>query len=136
MIGLSRAVGSNGSRVLLLVKDSDATHSDPVIDQRGCYKRGDVVQVFAGDTPCQIPPAPPFWGLLVVGIPKGKAEKYEQMGYTDQVLDRRRLFGVVYDTLPTAVKTSLTTTRYAVVQWSSLHGAMRNKVSEAVEPLT
>lgn len=34
---------------LLLIKATNATHIDPTKDQRGCYKRGDVVSVYEDD---------------------------------------------------------------------------------------
>lgn len=30
---------------LFLIKDRDAVHADPEKDRRGCYKRGDIVEV-------------------------------------------------------------------------------------------
>ena len=49
---------------LLLMKATNATHSDPTKDQRGCYKRGDVVDVYEDDAHngdlTQNPIMPPF----------------------------------------------------------------------------
>jgi hypothetical protein len=61
---------------ILLIKDRDATHADPVKDARGCYKRGDVVQVFEDDRVLQLPPAPPFVIVKITGVTKAQAEAF------------------------------------------------------------
>jgi hypothetical protein len=138
MIGLSRTTGAITSEILLLVKDSDATNPDPVKDQRGCYKRGDVVEVLTpnkhdGNLVAN-PIAAPWWLLRVVGIPKAVAEKYQGVGFDGETPNRRRLYGIVYANLPAAIQTALTNQRYAAIPWGVLRLAMRNKVTLATEP--
>lgn len=129
----------NGAEVLFVCINRDATNPDPVKDQRGCYKRGDVQDVLPGtahDGDLQANPiADPWWMIRVVGIPREVAAKYLDPGTDAQgVANRRRLYGIVAALLPVTVQLSLTTDRYAVIQWSVLRLAMRNKVTLATEP--
>ena len=51
----------------LLIKAIDATHPDPEKDRRGCYKRGDIVQVYE-DGRCTEPPSPDS-KMVIVKVP-------------------------------------------------------------------
>lgn len=137
-----------GSEIILVMVSQDRTHADPDKDLR-CWKAGDVESVLPGTAHdgdlVANPIAAPWWMLRVVGIPQAVAQKYEQAvtQTTQDPVDpnvfthrmtRRRLFGVVFSNLPAAVQASLTSQRYAVIQWSTLRLAMRNKVTLATEP--
>ena len=50
-----------------MIKAIDAKHSDPIKDQAGCYKRGDVVQVYK-DGRCNEPPSPNS-KMMIIKIP-------------------------------------------------------------------
>lgn len=60
-----------------LVKAVDATHADPEKSIRGCYRRGDIVQVYA-DGACTEAPAPDsrFYILKVPGF--SPPEQYDE----------------------------------------------------------
>lgn len=61
----------------LLIKKIDAVHKDIVKDRRGCYKRGDIVQVYK-DGECKESPSPnsKMYIVKVSGMSKKEAEKY------------------------------------------------------------
>lgn len=122
-----------GSEIILLCVAVSRTNPDPAKDARGCYKAGDVVRVMPGSAHdgnlVANPIAADWWMLRVVGIPQALAVKYAEGDPT-----RRRSFGVVYTSLPVGVQLALTTQRYAVIQWSTLRLAMRNKSTLTTEP--
>lgn len=93
----------------LLIKAVDATHADPVKDERGCYKRGDVVEVYE-DGRCSEPVSPnsPFYILKIPGLAADEMRKYMQ-GETDQTGEplRRRAFKFDLDALPAPIKGQL-----------------------------
>lgn len=148
MLGLSRTTGGNGAEIILMMIDTDRTHADPDKDLR-CWKQGDVESVLPGSAHdgnlVTNPIVAPWWMLRVVGVPQAIARKYEGSVTTStpdpqdpnvvkHTMTRRRLFGVVFSSLPAAIQTALTSQRYAVIQWSTLRLAMRNKVTGNTEP--
>lgn len=60
-----------------LIKKIDATNPDSEKDERGCYKRGDVVQVYE-DGECKEPPSPnsKMYIVKAPGMSKENAEEY------------------------------------------------------------
>jgi len=65
---------------LFLIKATDATHADPVKDARGCYKRGDIVDVYEdsrhdGDLIAN-PIAAPFVLVRVSGVTVAQARAF------------------------------------------------------------
>lgn len=103
-------------------------------DLRGCYKLGDVVQVFEDGTPFVNPPAPPFYIVEITGLSKALAEKYTQpqVDLTDPenpIMVRRRKYGIVVADLPAAVKDALLTNRYVKRTWTQVRTYIRNKVT-------
>ena len=119
---------------ILLIFDHDNTRADPVKDLRGCYKRGDVVQVFEDGTPCVIPPAPPFYIVEITGLSKALAEKYMQAD-TDltnpekPITLRRRKYGIAVAAIPAVIRTALQTNRYVKVTWTQVRDYVRNKLT-------
>lgn len=125
---------------LLLIYDKNNTHPDPIKDQRGSYKRGDIVQIFEDSTPCVLPPAPPFVIIKVSGITKAQAEKYIQpeMGIIDVPISelapdgkqtgivRRRAFRLLVDDVPTAILDKLKTDRYVEVTFAQVRNYIKN----------
>jgi hypothetical protein len=61
---------------ILLLYDRNNTHPDPVKDVRGCYKRGDIVEVFEDDKPVAVPVQPPWAVIKIAGPTKAQAMKY------------------------------------------------------------
>jgi hypothetical protein len=119
---------------ILLIFDHNNTHSDPVKDLRGCYKLGDVVQVFDDGTPFVNPPAPPFYIVEITGLSKALAEKYTSsaLDLTDPnnpLIVRRRKYGIAVSDLPSAIKTALLTDRYVKRSWTQVRAYVRDKVT-------
>lgn len=108
----------------ILIKAVDVTHSDPIKDARGCYKRGDVVEAFE-DGKIQDPfPGSPFVLVRVTGLSKAVADKYIES--TDTL---RRKFKIRIDDVPTAIKQELTTNRVVTVTLAQIKSFIRNKVT-------
>lgn len=126
----------------LLVKAVDATHPDPVKDQRGCYKQGDVVLV--RDNGFE-------WGALEV-IPPADGGKFAIIAITDvtaqQVrnwvrnhwdtdidgidLDqRRRRVRIDVDLLPAGVRQTLNQTGRYSTTWATARNFVRNKLTNS-----
>ena len=115
-----------------LIKAVDETHSDPVEDQRGCYKRGDIVVVM---------PDGHEWGkeeglpkFVVVKIPDLAVSKARK--YTDPVINgvtglmtRRRLRRVLVDDVPSSIKQQLRSTGEVTVTMTQIKNYIQNKVT-------
>jgi hypothetical protein len=123
----------------LLVKAIDVTHKNSVKDKAGCYKRGDVVVVM---------PDAHEWGneerlpkFMMIKIPDlsvKDARKYikSEIDDTDpenKIIITRRLFGVMIDDTPPAIKDSLNNDGEVTVNWSQIKSYVKNKVTEVVE---
>ena len=136
MIGFSRSNVANFGQCLLVLKDLDAIHPDPVKDARACYKRGDIVRVMpatAHDGNVQANPiSAPFYLILVTGIPLGQASMFAESAKENVQTTRRRLHGVTITDLPVSTQAALAANRYAVVQWNALRLALRNKTTLGV----
>ena len=114
---------------IFLIKDRDATHVDAAKDLC-CYKRGDVVQVFDDDTPCVIPPAPPFVIVKIAGPTKTQAEKYMQSVVNeDGHMIRRRLYHLAWADLPASVRKALVDDRYYETTWTAVKAYVKNKLT-------
>ena len=124
---------------LLLVMGRDNANPDPVKDRRGCYKLGDVVQVFEDGTPRVTKPAGPFYIIEISGLSKAAAEKYMQpeleVTSLDQppVMVRRRRFGIPIAAVPAAIRSALARDRYVKVSWAQVRGYVRDKATGAGE---
>ncbi len=125
---------------IFLIYDKNNVHPDPVKDQRGSYKRGHIVQVFEDDTPCVIPPAPPFVIVKVTGLTKVQAEKYTQPETEvinvpiderhpdgkETITTKRRAFQVLVDNLPANFLAKLKTNRYVEVTFDQVRTYIKN----------
>lgn len=119
---------------LLLVMGENRTHADPIKDARGCYKRGDIVEVLEdgkhdGDL-ARNPIAQPFFLVRITGVTKAQVEKYlePEMDTVDPTrLVRRRRFRLDADNIPLAIRTQLATTRYAEVTPAQVQHYLLNK---------
>lgn len=96
----------------LLIKAVDALHADPIKDERGCYKRGDVVAVYA-DGKCGPMDNPAFWCIRIPGVPPDQTlaePQYDSRLGAEPVIVKRRRF-------------SLEVTRLALLQRLKLQNA-------------
>lgn len=79
---------------ILLVYDKDNTNPNSAKDQSGCYKKGNIVEVFEDGTKYVTPPQPPFLIIQVNGVTKSQVAQYMQRD-----MDKRRTFTVLIDSL-------------------------------------
>jgi hypothetical protein len=103
----------------IIVKAIDATHPDPVKDQRGCYKRGYPVAVYPDGTKWgKEERLPKFVIIKFPGVPVDNAivQKYIQpeLGDTPDIngiypVVRRRLWKIRFDDLPLIARNKLAT---------------------------
>ena len=131
---------------LFLIKATNQTHTDPVKDQRGCYKRGDIVQVLDdsahdGDILTN-PIMPPFVLVRIVGLSLEKAMKYmEEDAETNidldsreiKVVTTRRRWKLRLDDVPLAIKNQLINSRYIEVTTRKIRNYIRDKVTDQDE---
>lgn len=127
--------------ILLVMDRNKVNDMDAVKDVRGCYKLGDIVEVFEDDKPLVIPPAEPFYLIKVTGLKASDALKYIEPQYdtTTEPVDgvsrerrtmvRRRLYHIPIDLLPRAVKTALTEKRYYETTWATASKYLTNKIT-------
>lgn len=119
---------------LLLVMGVNHTHADPIKDARGCYKRGDIVEVLEdskhdGDL-VRNPIAPPWFLVRITGVTKDQVEKYlePEMDTVDLARRvRRRRFRLDADTIPLAIRTQLVANRYVEVTPAQIRDYLLNK---------
>lgn len=101
----------------ILVKAISAAYSDPVKDQRGCYKRGMPVVVMPDGNP---------WGneerlpkFVVIKIPMisvAQVQKYTEPQVENAVTTRRRLWRIRWANLPLVARTKLETEGELVIK--------------------
>ena len=130
---------------LLLVMAVSRTNSDPVKDQRGCYKRGDIVEVLDdakhdGDLVTN-PIAPPFVLVRITGVTKAQIERLMESttalelvsGEMRPVVTRRRRYRVDVDDVPVGILNELRDNRYVSVTWAQVRNYLRNKETNTTE---
>lgn len=122
----------------VLVFAVNKTHPDPIKDAVGCYKRGDPVIVRPdGHTWGIRETIPPRNGgqfviIKIPGAPVSKVEKYilPQKDDLEPTRDqRRRLWRVVVDELPAAVRNQLRDTGTYTATWTQIRNFIENKVT-------
>ncbi len=108
---------------------ADNTHADPIKDQRGCWKRGMIVQVLE-DGVCTESPSPnsKFVFVHIAGLSASKVIKYLKQSDT-----RRRIYKIDWTTLPAAVKTALVDNREVSVTLTQVKKYIRNLVTNNLE---
>lgn len=125
-----------GVEVILQVRDTDVTSQDATKNVRGCYKRGDVVQVLAGsahDGNLAVNPiAAPWYFIRLTGLTPAQAALFQQEETTGTpetgiVRVRRRRYRVNLATVPQAVLDALAGTRYVVWPWAQARAYLVNK---------
>ena len=123
---------------LLLIIDVDRNHSDSVEDRRGCYKRGDIVQVLDdsnhnGDLVAN-PIQPPWYLIKINGVTADQvrhAMEPERLAVDptgDTVLMRRKFRLNVAD-IPAGARARLLADRYIEVSLTQARNYIRNKIT-------
>lgn len=123
--------------ILALVKDSDATSTDPTKD-RWLYKRGDFVELFPPGKEYNSPCAVPFYLIDVTGVPLTYDEvvaRYMQPETDPNTGEpvRRRVYYVNLDTLPNPNKADLADHRTTVITWLKIRSSIKHKVTGQAE---
>lgn len=96
----------------ILIKAIDATHSDPVKDKAGCYKRGMPVVIMPDGHPWGKEERPPLFCVLkfpVIGVKRLEEYISEHRLAVDvtQSLYQRRVWQLQWASLPAAARTKL-----------------------------
>jgi hypothetical protein len=134
-----------------LIKAVNATHADPLKDQRGCYKRGDIVMVqengFEWGSLEALPPAQggkfvvvrisdvtveqvkTFVQNKLAGVPNADISMSELD--VEARPTRRRRFHLTVDSLPVGVRNTLNTTGFYETTWAAVKAFLQDKVGGA-----
>ncbi len=121
-----------------LIKAVDASHPDSAKDARGCYKRGDIVEVYE-DGICTRQPAAGSKMVIVKvpGFSKEQAMKYMEPHIEIQgdvtVTMRRRRFRLRVDDLPSGIKQTLKDDGWITVSVAQAKSFIRNKITNLDE---
>jgi hypothetical protein len=132
-----------------LIKAVNATHADPVKDQRGCYKRGDIVMVqengFEWGALEVLPPAQGGKFVIVrisdVTVPQVRTFVINKLSDLDADLlmserdgsgnaTRRCRFHLTLDSLPAGVRNTLNTAGFYETTWAAVKAFLKDKVGE------
>lgn len=115
-----------------LIKAVSVTHSDPDKDTRGCYKRGDIVDIrpngFAWGKEEGLPK---FVVVQVSDVSVAAAKKYmDPERDTNGFMTRRRIYRVLVDSVPNAVKIALRDTGRYETTWDAIKAYVHNKITD------
>lgn len=125
-----------------LIKAISATHPDPLKDARGCYKRGDIVDVRPdGFKWGKEERLPKFVIVKIPGLDAEKVKKYMQPHFETGVLFdynteespavlKRRLHRVLIDDVPAVILDKLKTTGTVTVSLSQIRNYVQNKFTQ------
>jgi len=120
----------------LLIYARNNVHIDPEKDARGCYKLGDIVEVFDDSKPIASPIAPEWYVVRITDVTKAQVLHFMEpyvdpatVGTDQPVTLRRRKFNVEVATLPAAFKQKMTKDRYAEVTLSQVRNYIRNRMT-------
>ncbi len=121
---------------ILHIMGVNHSHLDPVKDERGCYKIGDILSVkediaHDGDI-VKNPIAPGRYLVKVLGITRAQVEKYmaSKVDNTDPehpIIIRRRLRHLDLANIPAGIKNKLQNDRYAEVTVNQIRNYLKNK---------
>jgi hypothetical protein len=127
----------------LLIKAISANHSDPIKNEQGCYKRGDIVDVRPdGFGWGNSEGLPNFVRIGVTGVDASSIKNFMVSHYgmtgiqgvtglfeTRQVVLKRRLWNVLLDdaSMPQTIKDSLNSTGRVTVTKDQIQGFVQNK---------
>lgn len=119
-----------------LIMAINKTNPDLIKDARGCYKRGDIVEVF-GHGKLQVPHVgSPFVLVRVSGVTKAQADKYmvpeEETLIGPKLIPeiyvvRRRRYHIDWTLLPVGVIKQLWDNRFYETTLSQVRNYIRNK---------
>lgn len=114
---------------LLVFAAASNTHADSTKDQRGCWKRGMIVEIYE-DGRCTEAPSSNSKMVFVhiPGVSKAQAEKY-----LEQTETRRRTFILDWSTLPTVAKNTLQNTRELTVTLTQVKKYIRSLITNQLE---
>ncbi len=126
---------------LLIKRQANYTHSDPVKNKRGVYQRGDIVVVMPDGHPWGIEEhpltttynPPKFFIVKIPGITVAQAQKYlhpETDGVDaegDPIPVTRRLWRIRADDVPQWVKNEIQNNGEVTVTWNQIKTFIRNK---------
>lgn len=134
---------------LLLIKATSATHllaTDPDKDARGCYKRGDIVDVYRDDQHdgdlVAHPIQPPFVLVRITDVTRAQAVRLMQPQTTDALVDgrvvrtvvRKRRHALELDNIPPGpIRNRIGNDRYIEVTWAQIRDYLRNKETGLTE---
>jgi hypothetical protein len=120
----------------LLIKAIDATHSDPVKDKAGCYKRGDIVVIMPdGHEWGKEERLPKFMVVKIPGMSVAEARKYIEGEINDTNPDNiititRRKHSFLVDDTPSNIKDELNTKGEITVTWDEIKGFVQDKLTK------
>ena len=128
----------------ILIKAVDATHADPIKDQRGCYKRGMPVCVMPdGHTWGAAERLPAFVVLKLPGITVERVQAFlHPLVDAEGEVVRRRLWQIAWADLPPAARTkilasgALTIGQGGDYTWSQFRNYLRRADTKAAAPAT
>jgi len=122
-----------------LIKAADSTHPDPEKNDRGCYKRGDIVEVRPdGATYGRLEGLPNFLKVKVTGLDYEKARTYmsqQVMGDISgetpdpSMMTKRRKYKLRVDDIPETLLSELTGKGEVTVTWKKVRKYFRNKAT-------
>jgi hypothetical protein len=114
-----------------LVKAADAAHADPVKDARGCYKRGDMVVVMPDGHPWgREEGLPKFVVVKIPGLDAGVARRFVESEIdANGEVTRRRLWGLLVDSMPTTTKNQFLSAGSVTVTLAQVRGHIKNKLT-------
>lgn len=126
---------------ILVIIDRDNTHLDPTKDQRGCYKRGDIVAVHEdsahdGDL-VRNPIVAPWYLVKITGVTVAQVRRALEPERSAVVLDedglgiviRRRRFRLNIADIPGGARNRLLTDRYLEVTLTQARNYVRDKIT-------
>ena len=118
----------------ILVKAMDATHSDPVKDLRGCYKRGNIVDVRKdGFEWGKEEGLPKFVKVKIPGLAVSTVKQFMDSEMGDgfiiplETTIRRRKWNILVDDIPAQIKQTLQTTGEVAVTLTQIRNYIKNK---------
>lgn len=132
----------------LLIKATNATHTDPVKDARGCYKRGDVVGVAPdgwawGALELKAPATGgQFVVLKITDVTRQQVINWVRNNWGTQIdgIDfdvdgetplRRRRVRIDVDLVPNNVRNAMNNTGQYSTTWTAIRQYIRNKETNA-----
>jgi hypothetical protein len=129
---------------LIIKRQANYIHPDPIVNESSIYQRGDVVDIKPDghlwgkeEHPMTTTYNPPhFFIVKIPGITVEQARKYIQPRMDDidtTKVTTRRLFKLLADDVPQWVKNSIQTTGEVTVTWAQIKNFVQNKKTGVTE---